>query len=60
VVHFLGALAILVVLYFSLGPNRQVNDFWPPAAKLMEFILALYIWRTLLDRLPRIISLAIL
>jgi len=35
--HFLGALAILVVLYFSWQPNRQVNDSWRLAAKLMEF-----------------------
>jgi len=35
--HFLGALAILVVLYFSWQPNRQVNDSWRLAAKLIEF-----------------------
>jgi len=41
--HFLGALAILVVLYFSWQPNRQVNDSWRLAAKLMEFS-----WRSIL------------
>jgi hypothetical protein len=42
VIHFLGALAILMVLYFSWRSNRQVNDFWRLAAKLMEFL-----WRSI-------------
>jgi len=44
--HFLSALTILVVLYFSWRPNRQVNDSWRLAAKLIKFP-----WRSILGEL---------
>jgi hypothetical protein len=45
VVCFLGALTILMVLYFSWRPNRQVNKSWRPAAEslaVLVFSLAVF------------------